>query len=200
MPQAICYMDAEYFGNFLMRSLILGTISALTFAFSAAAEPLTGSDMSFALGGKMLDGDDGKMYRFYSNGLLEVTDGDDGAVALSFGKWAAGPKYLCLQFPGSEERQFYTLDARGVEDGTIGTEGFEGPLSVIMEPIEGGLAVSGRLDNPLTIRMQRMLDEGADMAPLPDIVNELKPVLLAADTFSIIEQNGLPTDGAEGAE
>ena len=186
-----------------MKSLMLGAISALAFSVSAAAEPLVGSEMSFALGGKMLAGDDGKLYRFYSNGLLEVTDGDDAAVTLSFGKWAAGPKYLCLRFPGSEGREFYTLDARGVNEGEIGAEGFEGPLSIIMEPIDGGLVVSGRLDNPHTIRMQCLLEEGSEAAalsPLPDIVNEVKPVLLASDAYLVVDENKLPTDGAEGAE
>lgn len=186
-----------------MRSLILGTFSALALSLSAAAEPLVGSDMSFALGGNMLAGDDGKLYRFYANGLLEVTGDDDSTLALSFGKWEGGPKYLCLSFPGSEERQFYTLDAEGVDKEALGTEGFEGPLQISMNPIEGGAVVAGRLDKPHTIRMQRLLDNGSDaaaMAPLPDIVNELKPVLLAADALQLLNTNPLPSDGIEGAD
>jgi hypothetical protein len=49
-----------------------------------------------------------------------------------------------------------------------------------------------------------MLDAGSEAAalkPLPDIVNEIKPVLLAADAMSLLKsENALPTDGAEGAD
>ena len=180
-----------------MKTLVLGAISALILSVSATAEPLTGADMSLALGGKMLAGDDSKFYRFYANGLLEVTGEDDAELAMSFGKWEAGPKYLCLSFPGSEERSFYTLDE-------LGNEGFEGALSIVMQPIDDGPVVSGTLDTPQTIRLQRLLEEGSEAAalrPLPDIVNEIKPVLLAADALRLLEgNNALPTDGAEGAE
>ena len=121
-----------------MKTLVLGAISALTFSFSAAAEPLVGGDMALALGGKMLAGDDGKFYRFYANGLLEVTGDDDADLPMSFGKWEVGPKYLCLNFPGSDERHFYTLDATGAGLDNAGDEGFEGALDIIMEPIDGG--------------------------------------------------------------
>ena len=187
-----------------MKTLVLGAISALTLSVSATAEPLTGADMSLALGGKMLAGDDSKFYRFYANGLLEVTGEDDAELAMSFGKWEAGPKYLCLSFPSSEERSFYTLDAQGAALDELGNEGFEGALSIVMQPIEDGPVVSGTLDMPQTIRLQRLLEEGSEAAalrPLPDIVNEIKPVLLAADALRLLEgNNALPTDGAEGAE
>ena len=187
-----------------MKTLVLGAISALTFSFSAAAEPLVGGDMALALGGKMLAGDDGKFYRFYANGLLEVTGDDDADLPMSFGKWEVGPKYLCLNFPGSDERHFYTLDATGAGLDDSGNEGFEGALDIVMEPIDGGMIVSGLLDAPRTIRLQRMLDEGSEAAalkPLPDIVNEIKPVLLAADAMNLLKSEyNLPTDGAEGAD
>jgi len=187
-----------------MKTLVLGAISALSFYLSAAAEPLVGGDMALALGGKMLAGDDGKFYRFYSNGLLEVTGENDADLPMSFGKWEVGPKYLCLNFPGSDERNFYTLDATGAGLDDAGNEGFEGALDIVMEPIDGGMIVSGLLDAPQTIRLQRMLDAGSEAAalkPLPDIVNEIKPVLLAADAMSLLKsENALPTDGAEGAE
>ena len=187
-----------------MKTLVLGAISALTLSVSATAEPLTGADMSLALGGKMLAGDDSKFYRFYANGLLEVTGEDDAELAMSFGKWEAGPKYLCLSFPSSEERSFYTLDAQGAALDELGNEGIEGALSIVMQPIEDGPVVSGTLDMPQTIRLQRLLEEGSEAAalrPLPDIVNEIKPVLLAADALRLLEgNNALPTDGAEGAE
>ena len=187
-----------------MKTLVLGAISALTFSVSAAAVPLVGGDMALALGGKMLAGDDGKFYRFYANGLLEVTGEDDADLPMSFGKWDVGPKYLCLSFPGSEERTFYTMDAAGAGLDDEGSEGFEGALDIVMEPIDGGMIVSGLLDSPQTIRLQRMLEEGSEaaaMKPLPDIVNEIKPVLLAADALSLLKiENTLPSDGAEGAE
>lgn len=187
-----------------MKTLVLGAISALSFSLSAAAEPLVGGDMALALGGKMLAGDDGKFYRFYSNGLLEVTGENNADLHMSFGKWEVGPKYLCLNFPGSDERNFYTLDATGAGLDDAGNEGFEGALDIVMEPIDGGIIVSGLLDAPQTIRLQRMLDAGSEAAalkPLPDIVNEIKPVLLAADAMSLLKsENALPTDGAEGAD
>ena len=85
-----------------MKTLVLSAISALTFSISAAAEPLTGADMSLALGGKMLAGDDGNFYRFYANGLLEVTGEDDADQSLmSFGKWRSRSSSTCaVTFPG----------------------------------------------------------------------------------------------------
>ncbi len=187
-----------------MKTLVLGVISALSISVSAAAEPLIGADMSLALGGKMLAGDDGKFYRFYANGLLEVTGEDDSKQAMSFGKWEAGPKYLCLSLPGSEERSFYTMDAQSADMDALGNEGFEGALRIVMEPTESGTVVSGMLDTPQTIRLQRLLEEGSEAAalrPMPDIVNEIKPVLLAADALRLLErENTLPSDGVEGAE
>jgi len=188
-----------------MKTLVLSAISALTFSISAAAEPLTGADMSLALGGKMLAGDDGNFYRFYANGLLEVT-GEDTDQSLSFGKWRAGPQYLSVTFPGREDRQFYALDARGANQSELGIEGFEGALSLTMEPIDDKRAISGLLDAPQTIRLQRLLQEGSETAalrPMPEIVNELRPILLAADALKLLQQSGEGTrdlDGNEGLE
>ena len=43
--------------------------------------------------------------------------------------------------------------------------------------------------------------EAAALRPMPDIVNEIKPVLLAADALRLLErENTLPSDGVEGAE
>ena len=191
-----------------MKTLVLSAISALTFSISAAAEPLTGADMSLALGGKMLAGDDGKFYRFYTNGLLEVT-GENMDQSLVFGKWRAGPQYLSVTFPGRDDQQFFTLDARGADQSELGIEGFEGALSLTMEPIDGETAISGLLDAPQTIRLQRLLQEGSETAalkPMPEIVNELKPVLLAADALRLLQQSddnprdADPNEGLEGAD
>lgn len=86
----------------------------------------------------------------------------------------------------------------------LGNEGFEGALRIVMEPTDSGTVVSGMLDTPQTIRLQRLLEEGSEAAalrPMPDIVNEIKPVLLAADALRLLErENTLPSDGVEGAE
>ena len=192
-----------------MRTLVLGAISALTLSTTAQSLPLKGADLSLALGGKMLAGDDGQFYRFYSNGLLEITGEGDTELPLSFGKWQVDPLYLILSLPGSEAHHVYTLDAQGMDASEDGLEGMEGSLDVVMTSITGAPSVSGVLDKPQTIRVQRMLEQGSKAAalqPLPDIVNEVKPVLLANDALRALQERKTLAheDGveehAEGAE
>lgn len=185
-----------------MRTLVIGVFSACLVSISAAAEPLSGAEMSLALGGKMLAGDDDKFYRFYANGLLEVTGENDRDLALSFGRWNTDPRYLIMRLPGSENHRFYTMEAQGMADSKDGLEGYEGSLDVLLRPIDGGTLVSGVLDTPQTIRLQRMLEAGSQAAalrPLPGIVNEIKPVLLATDALTAMPDDA-ETMGAEGAQ